>query len=68
MYNDIITNYVNSLKDIFALQISYFNLYNKYYSIILYLSGLLSESQKDIDINHFMKDGFNKWIKSCRKV
>jgi polyhydroxyalkanoate synthase len=60
MHNDIITNYVNSLKDIFAFQISYCNLYNKYYSI--YISGLVSESQKDID-----KSFYERWISQMDK-
>ena len=60
MYTDIITNYVNSLKDIFVLQTSYFNLYNKYYSI--YISGLLSEFQKGID-----KSFYERWISQMDK-
>ena len=60
MHNDIITNYVNSLQDIFALQISYCNLYNKYYSI--YTSALVSESQKGID-----KSFYERWISQMDK-
>ena len=60
MHNDIITNYVNYLKDSFAFQISYCNLYNKYYSI--YISGLVSGSQKDID-----KSFYERWISQMDK-
>ena len=60
MHNDIITNYVNYLKDIFALQTSYFSLYNKYYSI--YISGFLSEAQKGID-----KSFYERWISQMDK-
>ena len=60
MHNDIISKNVNFLKDSFALQISYFNLCNEYYS--LYTSGLLSESQKGID-NSF----YERWISQMDK-
>ena len=60
MDNDIITNYVNSLKDSFALQISYCNLYNKYYSI--YASGLVNNSQKDNN-----KSFYERWISQMDK-
>ena len=60
MYNEIITNHVNFLKDIFALQTSYCNLYNKYYSI--YASGLVNNSQKDNN-----KSLYENWISQMDK-
>ena len=60
MHNDIMTNHVNFLKDSFALQISYFNLYNEYYS--LYTSVFLSESQEGID-----KSFYERWISQMDK-
>jgi polyhydroxyalkanoate synthase len=60
MHNDIISNNVNFLKDSFALQISYFNLCNEYYS--LYTNGFLSEFQKGID-NSF----YERWISNMDK-
>ncbi|WP_144733001.1 alpha/beta fold hydrolase [Candidatus Nitrosocosmicus arcticus] len=55
MYNKIIANYVNSMIDIYALQISYFNLYSEYSSV--YLNVLLDESKKGID-----KSLYERWI------
>ena len=60
MHNDTISNNFNFLKDSFALQISYFNLCNEYYS--LYTNGFLSEFQKGID-NSF----YERWISNMDK-
>ena len=60
MHNDIISNNFNFLKDSFALQISYFNLCNEYYS--LYTNGFLNEFQRGID-NSF----YERWISNMDK-